>query len=177
MNPRRSEFPHRPASGFTLLELVLVMTVLTIAMAVATPTLRGFWGAARSRDAVEQFVSITRWARAMAASDSRVYRLNVNATDGSYWLTVQDDGAAFVPVGNDFGQLFTVPPGARIDFDRTGSAAGAATAAGAIDFHPDGRCDVARVLMTDPAGNVTVIASPSPAEPFRALPDGEAARP
>lgn len=150
------------------------MVLLTTAMALTVPSLRGFAAASRSKDAVVQFLSLTGWARANAASESRVYRLNINPADNSYWLTVQD-GPEFLALGTDFGRVFSLPAGTRIDLRQTAPASGGAGTT--IDFHPDGRADVTAVRLTDAGGAVTVIACLSPAEPFRVLSAEEAPRP
>lgn len=160
MTPARVHFRPR-RHGFTLLELVLVMVLICAALAAATPSLRGFLTASRSRDAATQVLALTRYARAQAASQARIYRLNFDAGAGAYWLEVED-GPGFVHTGTDFGQVFSLPPGMQVEI--TTPAAGLA---GWINFYPDGRVDPATVMLTDAAGDATIIASPSPAESFR----------
>ena len=161
----------RGCRAFPLLELVVVMLLLTVVLGMAVPSLRGFTAGSRARDAASQLVSMAQWAKARAAADSRVYRLN---SDGvSYWFTMQD-GDEFIPTGTDFGRVFALPPDTRIELDSTNfNPAGG----GAIDFHPDGRTDTVRMrLINDKTGVVTTIAAPSPAEPFRVLSAEEVAR-
>src|SRR5689334_7809781 len=85
---------HRPG-GFTLLELVLVMLLLTIIVATAMPSLRGFTGWSRMRDGVSQVVSLAQYARARSAAEAAVYKLNVSGR--AYWLSVQE-GEQFTPI-------------------------------------------------------------------------------
>ncbi len=163
----------RPAKarGFTLLELVLVMMLLAVMLAVAAPSLRGFTAGSRSRDAVTQVVALAQFAKSRAATDSKVYRLNVDGT--SYWLTMQE-GESFIPTGTDFGQTFSLPAGMRVElvpaianrtFDPTG-----------ISFYPDGRSDTAVFRLTDADEKITLLACPSPAESFRVVSSAEAAQ-
>jgi prepilin-type N-terminal cleavage/methylation domain-containing protein len=160
----------RIARGFTLLELVLVMLLLTLILGMAVPSLRGFANASRARDAQSQLVALAQYAKARAAAESRAYRLN---TDGeSYWLTAQE-GEDFVETGTDMGRTFSLPPDTRVELDSTDPDA----VAGGIDFHPDGRSDTVRLRLIDErTGAVTTIACPSPAEPFRVLSQEEAMR-
>ena len=160
--------PHRP-DGFTLFELVIVMVVVATLVAITMPSLRGFWSGSRSRDAATEFLAVTQWARAKAASEARIYRLLLDAANGDYQLTVQD-GVDFVETGNEFGQLHSLPEGMRMEVARMGLTP---DAVGQIDFHPDGRCDVAVIRLTEPDGTITTIASLSPAEPFRILTPAE----
>src|SRR4051812_14899563 len=87
--------------GFTLLELVIVMLVLAILTGIMVPALRGFLVSSRARDASTQILSLTQYARARAAADSTIYRLNFDLVNGAYWLTVQDQGT-FTDLGNSF---------------------------------------------------------------------------
>src|SRR3954468_14738547 len=98
MKFRRSE-----PRGFTLLELILVLVIMSIALAMAAPSLKGWSRGGKLRDAGEQFLALTRYALAQSAAESRVYRLNVDVQGGRYWLTAAD-GAAFANLGNEFGR-------------------------------------------------------------------------
>jgi Tfp pilus assembly protein FimT len=150
------------------------MVLLTVVLAMAVPSLRGFAAGSRSRDAASQLVSMAQWAKARAAADSRVYRLNSDG--GTYWFTMQD-GDDFIPTGTDFGRVFALPPEMRVELASTDFNAASGGGGGAIDFHPDGRTDTVRLrLINDKTGAVTTIAAPSPAEPFRILSPEEADR-
>src|SRR6185503_3394053 len=94
----------RSHSGFTLWELILVMVIITLALAMAAPSLGGWGRAAKLRDTGDQFLAVTRWARSQAIADAQIYRLNLDTSAGTYWLTTQQ-GEQFVELGNSFGQL------------------------------------------------------------------------
>src|SRR4051812_2843876 len=96
--------------GFTLLELVLVMMIIATVLAAAAPRLTGWSRGTKLRDAGDQFLSLTKYARTQAIADCRVYRLNVDAGQGAYWLTIQQ-GQQFANLGSDFGRIFLVPDG------------------------------------------------------------------
>src|SRR5580765_396353 len=102
---RRQGRQHRSGTGrgFTLLELVLVLLILCIAAAASAPSLVGWGRASAVRDAGDQFLSVARWARTQALAESTVYRLNVDANSGTYWVTVQQ-GMNYVPPGNEYGR-------------------------------------------------------------------------
>ena len=80
--------PHA-CGAFTLLELILVMVIVCVMMAMAATSLRGFWAGRRTDDAASQLLAVTHWARSQAATDGRLYRLNIEPRAGTYWLTVQ----------------------------------------------------------------------------------------
>jgi prepilin-type N-terminal cleavage/methylation domain-containing protein len=171
---------HPAARGFTLLELVVVLLMLTIILALAVPTLRGFVANSKERDAIAQLVALAQFAKARSAADAKAYRLNLEGA--SYSLTVQE-GEAFVPLGNDFGRTFELPAGMRVEAmpsaqPRAGGAATGGSMANAayVTFYPEGRTDTALFRLTDATGKATMLGCPSPAESFRVVSPEEAAR-
>jgi general secretion pathway protein H len=146
-------------SGFTLLELILVMVIISIALALASPSLRGWSRGGKLRDAGEQFLSLTRYARTQSASEARVFRLNVDAQAGTYWLTAAsaDD---FVSLGTEFGRVFTLPEGFKIQMT-DGSRP-----LEFIEFFPNGRTQPAQVRFTSDDNHTYELNCPSPAEGF-----------
>ncbi len=156
-------------SAFTLLELVLVLLIVTIALASVAPSLRGWSRGSKLREAGDQFLAVTRYARTQAASESKVYRLNIDPQSGSYVLTVQA-GPQFVPLGNEFGRVFSLPSGYTIAaLDEQSQPLPA------IDFFPNGRTYAAQVRIAADANDFVDIQCPSPAEGFR-LASAEVAR-
>ena len=57
--------------AFTLLELVLVLVVLSTALAVAAPSMRGWSKGSTLRDAGDQFLAVARWARSQAVAGAK----------------------------------------------------------------------------------------------------------
>src|SRR5688572_11665766 len=122
----------RKHSGFTftLLELVLVLLVIALLMAVATPSLRGWSRGSKLRDAAEGVLTATRHARSQAVSTAAVHRLEIDRAQGTYRVT-RIRGTQFVPVDGAFGQLIRLPSDFRIDVARVD-----ANASGVIEFFP-----------------------------------------
>ena len=69
--------------GLTLLELVLVMVIICTILAMAAPSLRGFFTSRETSDAAAQIVALTHLARSQAITEGRVYRLNLDVPDNS----------------------------------------------------------------------------------------------
>ena len=164
----------RRRAGFTLVELVLVLVVLCVVLGMAVPQLKGFLTGSSTRDAATQLVALTQYARGKAAAESRTYRLTFDPAAGEYQLTAQEagNGGAFAPLGSDFGRTFTLPTRRTVELTRPGAAGTAAAGTAGpndIDFRPDGSCDPAVIRLTDGDGIVTLVAAPSPAEPFRLM--------
>src|SRR5258708_16863770 len=101
MASRRSKFFCRWA-GFTLVELILVLMVLTVMVSIVAPSLRGFGVGRQSSDAATQILSLAQWARAQAVTDGKVYRLNFDVTGRTFGVTVQEAGV-FEAAPNEYG--------------------------------------------------------------------------
>ncbi|MHC4330298.1 MAG: pilus assembly FimT family protein, partial [Planctomycetota bacterium] len=100
---------HRGRSGgFTLLELILVMVILSTVLAMAAPSLRGFFASRQTHDTAAQILALTQLARSQAISGGVVYRLNFDTRQRTYWLTAQQAGA-FEELRMGLGQVFTLP--------------------------------------------------------------------
>jgi prepilin-type N-terminal cleavage/methylation domain-containing protein len=173
-NVPRSRRSMRRRSGFTLVELVLVMLVLCIILGAAVPQLRGFLSGSAARDAATQVVALAQYARSKSAAESVVYRLSFDLQSGEYWLSADsaDGTGQFAELGNDFGQYFKLPQGMNVTLERVGTtnvASNTSTAtASDIDFRPDGTSDPVVIRLTEPITNIeTMIAAPAPTEPFR----------
>ena len=156
---RSADLP-RPACGFTLFELVLVMLLLTVVMALAAPSLRGFIIGRKGTDAAAQIIAVARYAREQAISTGATYRLNVDVSLGTYWLTAQH-GSSFHELGNEFGRQFQLPEGTTVRW--VPEAAGVDES---IRFFSDGRTEAAALQLIDQAGQVFEIGCRSETEPL-----------
>jgi prepilin-type N-terminal cleavage/methylation domain-containing protein len=159
-----------PSRAFTLIELILVMTILVLVVSMLAPSLRGF-GIGRSNDnAARQLVSLAKYARAQAISEGRRYRLSFDTQNNAFWLTAEQ-GGTFTSPSNDFGRRIDAPEGVTIQTDLTQQADGLF-----VDFLPTGRTQAVHIWLTDKLGNTIQVACDSPTEMFRVLPPGEVSR-
>ena len=129
----------RRRSAFTLMELVLVLMLITIAMAIAAPSLRNFWKGNRVKDAGDQLAYIARLARTQAISDGAVYRLVIDADGKGYALYVQQaEGFTLIPSDN-----FALPEETHLELTKSDGSA-----ADHVDFFPNGRTEPASIRLT-----------------------------
>ncbi|MEI6232783.1 MAG: prepilin-type N-terminal cleavage/methylation domain-containing protein [Planctomycetota bacterium] len=174
-------------SGFTLIELIFVMAIICIVLAVSLPEFSGFLAGRSTANAANKIVALARNGRALAISEGRPYRLNVDTASGSFWLNAQV-GAEFKEMGSSHGQHFHIPDGTKADWlDENGSpvvskdlplAQGegnekAVPATQGVQFFPDGRCEMLTLRLTGRNGSEIDIGAPSETEMWRIAKDGQ----
>src|SRR3982751_5148497 len=86
--------PRSRSRGFTLLELIVVLLVLSVLFAMAAPSMSGFGAGRAAKQTASQIVSLSRWARERAISEGRTYRLNFDTANQVYFVTAAN-GAMF----------------------------------------------------------------------------------
>jgi len=93
--------------AFTLIELILVMALLVIVIAVASPSLSRFMRGRTLDSEARRFVSLTRYGQSRAVSEGVPVVLWINTRQGSYGLrqeagyTGQDTKAVDFLLGKD----------------------------------------------------------------------------
>jgi prepilin-type N-terminal cleavage/methylation domain-containing protein len=154
----------RVGRGFTLLELVLVMLIMATLLAVAVPSLSGF-GAGRQLDqSAVQVVAVANWARDRAIQEGRVYRLNMDAAAGSYWVTMQLEGE-FVSPEVEFGRVFVLPEPVTCSWVAPHVDGGV----GYMQFFPTGRIEQTTMELVNRQGQVRMVGALSAAERFSVI--------
>jgi len=154
----------RTHPAFTLLELILVMAIVAIVVAMASPMLRGFGEARRGDNCAAELVTLTQWARTQAITRGATFRLNLDPNTKTYWLTVDQGDGLFVSPGTEFGRAFVAPDGVTIDWNVAPQQDGQY-----VSFWPSGRSDPAVIRVTSPTGEVTQVACLSATETFHVL--------
>ena len=149
--------------GFTLLELIVVLLVLSVLFAMAAPSMSGFGAGRAAKQTASQIVSLSRWAREQAISEGRTYRLNFDAANQVYFVTAAN-GAMFEREPVEFGRNFTVPDGVVLTFE-TPQVAGMPC----LEFLPSGRSQPGRIRIVSRDGEATELACLSATEPLRVV--------
>lgn len=139
------------SSGYTLLELVLVLAVLAVALAAVAPTLSGFGQGRKAEETAARFVAVTRWARTQAISDGCNYRI-VLEPDAARWTVQVESGDGYEDIHGPLGRSYSAPEGVTMESD-----APLEEDQQIIYFEPSGRSDVATVTFTGSRGSVTVV--------------------
>lgn len=164
---------HRPVHlrGFTLIELIVVLMLISITLAIAAPSMRGWGRGQKLKDAATEFLAATGNARARAVAEAKPFAVEIKTADNTYSVKSVEPGGERKPVPGDFGQDTALPQDFTIKLTTGGATAGpdSSVAAGEaiLLFFPDARCTPATVEIASPTGDVMQLASQSPAEPFR----------
>jgi prepilin-type N-terminal cleavage/methylation domain-containing protein len=147
--------------GFTLLELILVMVILSTVLAMAAPSLRGFFASRQIQDAAAQLLTLTQLGASQAVCEGTGFRLNLDAEQGLYWLTSWQ-GGTFEKLRTEFGQVFTLPKDTVMQLDgveRDGSET-------FISFAPQGTTTPARIRLVDRRGQIVDVMCGAATESF-----------
>ena len=86
---------HRSASGFSLLELMIVVGILMVVAAMAMPKIMTSVADVRLRSAVNSASGLMQQARMMAIKDNQLRKIKYSniASGGFVYVDVNDDGA------------------------------------------------------------------------------------
>jgi type II secretion system protein H len=86
METGRKERDVRGRSAFTLIEMILVMTVMVMLLSLVMPSLKGFFHGRNLDDEALRFVALTRYGQSRAISEGVPVELWINPRAGSYGL-------------------------------------------------------------------------------------------
>ncbi len=158
-------------AGFTLIELMVVISLIAILSAVIIPEMRGSFKDAVLRGASRKFIDVFGLANGRAVALHQIHRVRLERLKGQFVLERQTTRggrtARFVPVREISGGEGTLNPHVTFELHPTLSdpAAPAAsepavrrseTSIGrtleAITFYPDGTADAAELVLRDDAG-------------------------
>jgi type II secretion system protein H len=131
--------------AFTLIELVLVMTVMVITIAVVFPSLKGFFHGRNVDNEARQFLSLTRYGQSRAISEGIPVELWINPKQASYGLQVlsgytesKDNNPMVYNLDQTVHIAFSAPPTTLTRSNVWTQSSGRAGALTKIRFQPDG---------------------------------------
>jgi len=157
----RNIINHGRNKGFTLLELILVMVILSTVLAMAAPSLSGFFGSRQTHDTAAQILALTQLARSQAISEGIVYRLNFDTNERTYWLTAQQAGT-FEELQIELGQVFTLPKDMVMELEDVEEE----DMETFLQFTPQGTVTAGTVRLIDRRGLALEVVCPTVTESF-----------
>ncbi len=151
----RGDPRHRAAlcggGGFTLLELIVVLTLIGVITACVVPIYAGSMNAVATRGARSDFISKLRFIQELSVRESREFRMCIDDENSTYWVErlagLEDNEKVFQPVEEDYGVETRLPDYLKITRVKARKLRGSNTYF--IACHPNGACDAASVTMTD----------------------------
>ena len=152
---------HVPARGFTLLELILVMIILCTVLAMAAPSLRGFFSSKQINDISEHIMIMTRYAKVQAIFKSNLYRVNFDMTKRLYWISCLDEGE-YERLQSDFGNYYQIPEDIKFEFENVNKVGGIYY----LQFDPKGYSSQSRIRLEDDKDNILEIVCRTPSENY-----------
>ena len=73
--------------GFTLIELMVVLTILVLLAGLVAPSFTRQYHEAKLRSTVRDLVALMQYARSQAVVEGTTYRLNIDRDGGRVWVT------------------------------------------------------------------------------------------
>lgn len=145
---RSADFQVRaPLSAFTLIELILVMTVLTIAVSLTAPALANFFRGRSLDSEARKMLALTRLGQSRAVSEGIPMNLWFDSVGGGYGLEAEPTYETTDPKAQEFTvdsdmqlQVSTVNTAAVVAQSLTSPVAAVSKHSGLpqIKFLPDG---------------------------------------
>ena len=148
----------------TLLELILVMIVLCTVLAMAAPSLRGFFSSREISDTSYTIAALMNYASNQAITQSNYYRFNYNTENQQYWLTHLEDGQYEI-LKNEYGKKHEVSKDIKVyllDWIR-------AEGFYCVEFSPLGHKTTGRMRLINPQENMVDIICLSSTEAYQVI--------
>lgn len=157
----------RKRAGFTLIELMVVITIIGIMTALMIPEMKGSYQDALLRSASRELINVFDLAYSRAVSLNQVRRVRLDETTGRYLVEkqVQENGREnFVPADDVPGNQGQLDSRIAVEFHQadklsaeesttaTAPVMENSTGEAMIAFYPDGTADAGAVLLRDRQG-------------------------
>lgn len=136
--------------GFTLLELIVVLSILSIMSAAVVPLFRGTLESVESDHSFRDLIATIKYAQERAVTDCREYRLYISKETNEYWLmslawSMGRDSKKFIPVEERQGDRMALSK--RLEIQRLTAKKDRKEKASYISFYPSGACDQASLTV------------------------------
>ena len=150
-------------AGFSLLELIIVVTLLGILSAGVVPVFQGTFSSIESEHAVRDLIATIRYAQERAVTDSIEYRLYLEPDNNEYWVAHlagydEDDREKVFETIEARGSETALLP-SRVEMRRPRARKDRDAGAYYIAFYPNGACDDAKITLErerEAGGNVYI---------------------
>lgn len=145
-------------NAFSLLELVLVLVIISVALAVVTPSLGGWSRGMKLGVAADEALAATRLARDRAVASGVVHELRVQ--DATIRVTATQTELVAEDAVTE--RVFALAEGTRAE-----ALAADGQPAESFNFYPDGRVTPGTLRLHSQRGDTVELVCESPAMSFR----------
>lgn len=158
----QAQSPGTPDTGFTLLELSLILLILGVLFTLFVPRLRNV-ADVRLVSAAERLAATARYLFAEAAFTGQLYRLHYNLDKRTYWVTVLgrvQDSLEFVQDPAPLSRRVIFPP--DVTFANVITPSLGTIAAGEVftHFYPQGYADPTVIHLRNQRGRFSTVIIP-----------------
>lgn len=135
-------------AGFSLIELVIVVTLLAVMAMTVTPVFRGSLGTARADHAARDLFAEFLAAQERAVTHVVEYRVYFDVKENTYWVAHGPfiGSHQYTAIENLEGEITDVPD--RLNITDVKGRRGA-RGTDYLAFYPNGASDVGEVVLTD----------------------------
>lgn len=164
----------RRQSGFTLLELVMVMFMIALIAGILAPAMLRFTAGRAVDNFGRQIIAVAQRARGQSIIEGRAYRINFDQSAGQIWVTADTGGGNFQSPGGELNQRYSAPEGVKLEV----AAATDAPPAPVIllpwptNFQPQSYTQPMQLLDGTPAGTGSIWTFPQTATFVQFQPTG-----
>jgi len=148
-------------SGFTLLELLIVMVIITIGFFALRPTFAGAIMGAQDRAAFRQLVGMFKAARSEAVAKGKLIRIVFDPATAVFHAEAQDepevDRANFQSLSLMGRRNFRLPDHLSVGEISVGGETLVETEIIRMYFYPDGRTDGVEMMLVDWRGAEIIV--------------------
>lgn len=137
------------SKGFTLIELVLVIILISVITALSAPLFSRTFSDLVIRNTALDMAKMINYAQEMAIIEKSNYKLNIDSEKAKYWITrykPAEEGFLYERIKGRYGKMFFLPRGLALTCDKSGAL-----------FYPDGRSDKVEIKVRDKSSGETRI--------------------
>jgi prepilin-type N-terminal cleavage/methylation domain-containing protein len=146
-------------SGFTLLEIAVVIFIMGLVMTVAIPYLGGFHGAQLKSEA-RRLAGRARYLYDQASTQNVIYKMTFDLDHNGYYVTRLDPYGPqpkFIPYSSPWGFEVMMPPGLRLRDVSVEGTGRAKVGSISCQFYPEGYVDATVVHLMTTSGEVITL--------------------
>ncbi len=128
-------------TGFTMIELLLVLIILSVVAGLAIPNFSTTYSKVKLKKTADNIAFVMRYAQSRSIQKKIMHQLRFDATSLKYWIEQggkesDEGGLDFRRVPTRYGKMYSVPDTIKAEFEHE-----------EILFYPDGRIQKTEVTI------------------------------